>query len=75
MKVVCCLKENDPLLYYFTIGKIYETTPIPNVKKRFGRNDIRLIDDLDQVHYVNVTLTHFLTLEEYRNNQLGKIGI
>jgi hypothetical protein len=85
MKVVCICNEGG-FLYYLTINKVYDIIEIPDpmigtsvkFQNRYRRNVtllFRFKDDNDVERSYEVHKNIFITIDEWREKQLDKLGI
>lgn len=72
MKVVCICNEGG-FLYYLTINKVYDIIEIPSVRRNVTL--FRFKDDNDVVRSYEVHKDIFITIDEWREKQLDKLGI
>jgi hypothetical protein len=73
MKRVVCVKSIEETMHKsnaeFTIGKTYELLPLSTLE------DFYIMDDTGRRLYFGAVVTMFISLDEWRNNQLNKLGI
>lgn len=81
MKVVCICNEGG-FLYYLTINKVYDIIEIPSVMRKrasffenAGASLFRFKDDNDVERSYEVHKDIFITIDEWREKQLDKLGI
>ena len=81
MKVVCICNEGG-FLYYLTINKVYDIIEIPSVRRKrasffenAGASLFRFKDDNDVERSYEVHKNIFITIDEWREKQLDKLGI
>jgi hypothetical protein len=72
MKVVCICNEGG-FLYYLTINKVYDIIEIPSVRRNVTL--FRFKDDNDVERSYEVHKNIFITIDEWREKQLDKLGI
>jgi hypothetical protein len=72
MKVVCICNEGG-FLYYLTINKVYDIIEIPSVRRNVTL--FRFKDDNDVERSYEVHKDIFITIDEWREKQLDKLGI
>jgi hypothetical protein len=83
MKVVCikqCTYTFNKLDYHFNIGEQFKLTPLQPTTYYLSPSNLDkisiVIDFIDgEKYHVTVLKSDFITLEQWRNNQLNHIGI
>ena len=80
MKVVCikeCTYTFTRLDYHFNIGDQFELSHLhPNKKKKYGlySNKLSIVIDFNGEPYdISVLKSDFITLEQWRDNQINQI--
>jgi hypothetical protein len=74
MKVVCICNEGG-FLYYLTINKVYDIIEIPSVRRKASLFRFKDDNDVERHCYDGFNKDIFITIDEWREKQLDKLGI
>lgn len=72
MKVVCVCNEGG-FLYYLTINKVYDIIEMPSVRRNVTLSRFKDDNDVERSYEVHKDI--FITIDEWREKQLDKLGI